>query len=57
MLLYNVCAQVQADVTEGAEKLALAIGNVETVICATGYNRSLDLFAPWKVIFVLFCFD
>ena len=43
--------QVQADVTEGPEKLALAIGDVGTVICATGFNRSLDLFAPWKVAF------
>ncbi|KAI5084037.1 hypothetical protein GOP47_0000206 [Adiantum capillus-veneris] len=40
---------VQADVTEGAEKLAEAIGNVETVVCATGFRQSLDLFAPWKV--------
>lgn len=40
---------VQADVTEGADKLATAIGNVETVVCATGFRRSLDFFAPWKV--------
>lgn len=40
---------VQADVTEGADKLAKAIGNVETVVCATGFRRSLDFFAPWKV--------
>lgn len=40
---------VQADVTESADKLATAIGNVETVICATGFRRSLDFWAPWKV--------
>ncbi|KAH7351606.1 hypothetical protein KP509_19G005700 [Ceratopteris richardii] len=40
---------VQADVTEGAEKLAAVIGNVESVVCATGFRRSLDFFAPWKV--------
>ncbi|KAK1322025.1 Uncharacterized protein QJS10_CPA03g00641 [Acorus calamus] len=40
---------VKADVTEGAEKLVEAIGDAEAVVCATGYRRSLDLFAPWKV--------
>lgn len=40
---------VRADVTEGAEKLAAAIGNVESVVCATGFRRSFDFFAPWKV--------
>lgn len=42
--------QVKADVTEGSEKLAAAIGDdSEAVICATGFARSWDLFAPWKV--------
>ncbi|ERN09095.1 hypothetical protein AMTRI_Chr03g48140 [Amborella trichopoda] len=40
---------VKADVTEGSEKLAEAIGDAEAVICATGFRPSLDLFAPWKV--------
>ncbi|KAM7256280.1 hypothetical protein ACFE04_012021 [Oxalis oulophora] len=42
--------KVKADVTEGSEKLADAIGNdSDTVICATGFRRSWDLTAPWKV--------
>lgn len=42
--------QVKADVTEGSARLADAIGNdSDAVICATGYRRSLDLLAPWKV--------
>ncbi|KAJ4980451.1 hypothetical protein NE237_031288 [Protea cynaroides] len=41
---------VKADVTEGSDKLAEAIGNdAEAVICATGFRRSWDLLAPWKV--------
>ncbi|KAM3284712.1 putative protein, chloroplastic [Capsicum chacoense] len=41
---------VKADVTEGSARLADAIGNdSDAVICATGYRRSLDFFAPWKV--------
>ncbi|GMH01496.1 hypothetical protein Nepgr_003335 [Nepenthes gracilis] len=41
---------VKADVTEGSEKLAEAIGDdAEAVICATGFRPSWDLFAPWKV--------
>ncbi|XP_031474687.1 uncharacterized protein At2g34460, chloroplastic [Nymphaea colorata] len=40
---------VRADVTEGSEKLAEAIGDAEAVVCATGFRPSLDLFAPWKV--------
>lgn len=41
---------VKADVTEGAEKLAEAIGDdSEAVICATGFSRSWDVLAPWKV--------
>ncbi|CAH2079720.1 unnamed protein product, partial [Thlaspi arvense] len=38
-----------ADVTEGPEKLAKAIGDdYEAVICATGFLLGFDLFAPWK---------
>ncbi|URD97642.1 NmrA-like family [Musa troglodytarum] len=40
---------VRADVTEGSEKLAEAIGDAEAVICATGFRYSWDIFAPWKV--------
>ncbi|XP_043700406.1 uncharacterized protein At2g34460, chloroplastic-like [Telopea speciosissima] len=41
---------VKADVTEGQDKLAEAIGNdAEAVICATGFRPSWDLFTPWKV--------
>lgn len=44
--------QVKADVTEGSAKLAEAIGSdSEAVICATGFRRGWDLFAPWKVCF------
>ncbi|CAH2079324.1 unnamed protein product, partial [Thlaspi arvense] len=40
---------VRADVTEGPEKLAEAIGDVfQAVICATGFCPGFDLFAPWK---------
>lgn len=40
---------VRADVSEGSEKLAEAIGDAEAVVCATGFKPSLDVFAPWKV--------
>lgn len=40
---------VRADVTEGPEKLAQAIGDAEAVVCATGFRYSWDVFAPWKV--------
>ncbi|KAH7658383.1 putative dehydrogenase protein [Dioscorea alata] len=40
---------VKADVTEGSEKLAEAIGDAEAVICSTGFRYSWDIFAPWKV--------
>ncbi|XP_024983169.1 uncharacterized protein At2g34460, chloroplastic [Cynara cardunculus var. scolymus] len=41
---------VKADVTEGSDKLAEAIGDdSDAVICATGFQYSWDLFAPWKV--------
>ncbi|KAL6909684.1 hypothetical protein ACP4OV_001343 [Aristida adscensionis] len=40
---------VRADVTEGADKLAEAVRGVDAVVCATGFRRSLDPFAPWKV--------
>ncbi|KAJ9558083.1 hypothetical protein OSB04_012697 [Centaurea solstitialis] len=41
---------VKADVTEGADKLAEAIGDdSDAVICATGFQYSWDLLAPWKV--------
>ncbi|XP_028764843.1 uncharacterized protein At2g34460, chloroplastic [Neltuma alba] len=41
---------VKADVTEGSDKLAAAIGDdSEAVICATGFRPGWDLFAPWKV--------
>ncbi|XP_068666908.1 uncharacterized protein At2g34460, chloroplastic isoform X2 [Aristolochia californica] len=40
---------VKADVTEGADKLADAIGDAEAVVCATGFRPSWDLTAPWKV--------
>ncbi|KAL4627520.1 hypothetical protein ACB092_05G171000 [Castanea dentata] len=41
---------VKADVTEGSERLAEAIGDdSEAVICATGFKPGWDLFAPWKV--------
>ncbi|KAJ8513872.1 hypothetical protein OPV22_004306 [Ensete ventricosum] len=40
---------VRADVTEGSEKLAEAIGDAEAVICSTGFRYSWDIFAPWKV--------
>ncbi|PIN23453.1 putative dehydrogenase [Handroanthus impetiginosus] len=41
---------VKADVTEGSTKLAEAISDdSEAVICATGFRRSWDLLAPWKV--------
>jgi hypothetical protein len=41
--------QVRADVTEGADKLVEAVRGVDAVICATGFRRSFDPFAPWKV--------
>ncbi|XP_074587665.1 uncharacterized protein At2g34460, chloroplastic [Curcuma longa] len=40
---------VRADVTEGSEQLAEAIGDADAVICATGFRYSWDIFAPWKV--------
>ncbi|CAM0910597.1 unnamed protein product [Alopecurus aequalis] len=40
---------VRADVTDGAEKLVEAVRGVDAVICATGFRRSFDPFAPWKV--------
>ncbi|ESQ52044.1 hypothetical protein EUTSA_v10017025mg [Eutrema salsugineum] len=41
---------VRADVTEGPEKLAEAIGDdSKAVICASGFRPGFDLFAPWKV--------
>ncbi|KAL8214632.1 hypothetical protein R6Q57_004081 [Mikania cordata] len=41
---------VKADVTEGSEKIATAIGDdSDAVICATGFQYSWDLLAPWKV--------
>ncbi|XP_072959521.1 uncharacterized protein At2g34460, chloroplastic [Typha angustifolia] len=40
---------VRADVTEGPDKLVEAIGDADAVVCATGFRRSWDLFAPWKV--------
>ncbi|XP_062228839.1 uncharacterized protein At2g34460, chloroplastic isoform X2 [Phragmites australis] len=40
---------VRADVTEGVDKLAEAMHGVDAVVCATGFRRSFDLFAPWKV--------
>ncbi|KAL0906203.1 hypothetical protein M5K25_024677 [Dendrobium thyrsiflorum] len=40
---------VRADVTEGSEKLVEAIGDAEAVVCATGFQPSFDVFAPWKV--------
>uniref|UniRef100_A0ACD5WWM1 Uncharacterized protein n=1 Tax=Avena sativa TaxID=4498 RepID=A0ACD5WWM1_AVESA len=40
---------VRADVTEGADKLVEAVRGVDAVICATGFRRSFDPFAPWKV--------
>ncbi|KAG0455798.1 hypothetical protein HPP92_023586 [Vanilla planifolia] len=40
---------VRADVTQGVEKLAEAIGDAEAVVCATGFRPSFDIFAPWKV--------
>ncbi|KAG8075740.1 hypothetical protein GUJ93_ZPchr0006g43048 [Zizania palustris] len=40
---------VRADVTEGVDKLVEAIRGVDAVVCATGFRRSFDPFAPWKV--------
>ncbi|KAM0915881.1 hypothetical protein ACQ4PT_010539 [Festuca glaucescens] len=40
---------VRADVTEGTDKLVEAVRGVDAVICATGFRRSFDPFAPWKV--------
>ncbi|KAK7359627.1 hypothetical protein VNO77_01589 [Canavalia gladiata] len=41
---------VKADVTEGSDKLAQAIGDdSEAVVCATGFRPGWDLLAPWKV--------
>lgn len=40
---------MRADVTEGADKLVEAVRGVDAVVCATGFRRSFDPFAPWKV--------
>ncbi|CAH8264713.1 unnamed protein product [Arabidopsis lyrata] len=41
---------VRADVTEGPDKLAEAIGDdSQAVICATGFRPGFDIFTPWKV--------
>ncbi|XP_009616616.1 uncharacterized protein At2g34460, chloroplastic [Nicotiana tomentosiformis] len=41
---------VKADVTEGSAKLTDAIGDdSDAVICATGFQPSLNLLTPWKV--------
>nr|CAB3470533.1 unnamed protein product [Digitaria exilis] len=40
---------VRADVTEDADMLVEAMRGVDAVICATGFRRSFDPFAPWKV--------
>lgn len=51
-MILLIVLQVKADVTEGSAKLAEAIGSdSEAVICATGFRRGWDLFAPWKVCF------
>lgn len=48
--------QVKADVTEGSDKLAEAISDdLEALICATGFQRSWDPLAPWKVRKVFIC--
>eukprot|EP00897_Mesotaenium_endlicherianum_P006737 jgi/Mesen1/6091/ME000031S05362 len=39
---------VQADVTEGAAKLAAAMGDADAAICATGFQPGLDLTLAWK---------
>jgi hypothetical protein len=36
-------------VTEGADKLVEAVRGVDAVVCVTGFRRSIDPFAPWKV--------
>ncbi|CAN6194852.1 unnamed protein product [Urochloa humidicola] len=40
---------VRADVTEGADKLVETLRGADAVVCATGFRRSFDPFAPWKV--------
>ncbi|KAL2930814.1 hypothetical protein RDABS01_036224 [Bienertia sinuspersici] len=41
---------VKADVMEGSDKLVEAISDdSEALICATGFQRSWDPLAPWKV--------
>ncbi|KMS95996.1 hypothetical protein BVRB_003120 [Beta vulgaris subsp. vulgaris] len=41
---------VKADVTDGSDKLAEAISDdSDALICATGFQRSWDPLAPWKV--------
>ncbi|EEE65684.1 hypothetical protein OsJ_21302 [Oryza sativa Japonica Group] len=40
---------VRADVMEGTDKLVDAIRGADAVVCATGFRRSFDPFAPWKV--------
>lgn len=49
ILIAPLVLQVRADVTEGSEQLAKAIGDADAVICATGFRYSWDIFAPWKV--------
>ncbi|EEC80585.1 hypothetical protein OsI_22921 [Oryza sativa Indica Group] len=39
---------VRADVMEGTDKLVDAIRGADAVVCATGFRRSFDPFAPWK---------
>lgn len=50
-----VLLKVRADVTEDADKLVEAVRGVDAVICATGFRRSFDPFAPWKVCVGLIC--
>ncbi|XP_052159401.1 uncharacterized protein At2g34460, chloroplastic [Oryza glaberrima] len=40
---------VRADVMEGTDKLVDAIRGADAVVCATGFRRSFDPLAPWKV--------
>ncbi|XP_066326961.1 uncharacterized protein At2g34460, chloroplastic-like isoform X2 [Miscanthus floridulus] len=44
---------VRADVTEGVDKLVEAVRGVDAVVCATGFRRSFDPFAPWKITYIL----
>jgi hypothetical protein len=53
MIARNACVwselKVRADVMEGTDKLVDAIRGADAVVCATGFRRSFDPFAPWKV--------